>query len=371
MMTMPLLRGFFRKEFMQAVRDSHMKFILFLSPVIQLFLFGVAISTDVKNVRLWVKTYPQDYVLQHVYDRSTNNSNWFVPATTAKNRDIEPFELLSGGKIDVAVVPSPGGLTQAIGRGSADLQLLIDATNVIQAQSVELYLKNIITSVSGQDLKIIPPENPIGLTIRVLFNPTLQTTYFMIPGVMCMLMCVVSVILTNISITREKERGTFEMLISAPVSATTVILGKTVPYVIMAMCDVPLILLAAVILFGVPVQGSLLVLFVASLAFVCSCVAIGTLISTFAKNQQQAMLGGVLFLFPAVMFSGLMFPLENMPLVMKWIAYLDPLSHFLSLLRNIMLKGGENSFIATHVGVLVLMAVFFIYVSFKRFRTTL
>lgn len=369
MISIALLRGFFRKEFIQTVRDPRMKFVLFVAPIVQLILFGIAISTDVKNIRLWAEPDSKDYILQHVYEHSIA-SEWFLPAAN-HDRNVEPFDLLRGGKIDAALIPSPGGFTKALKRGTADLQLLIDATNVIQAQSVELYIKNITNSVVVQDLKIDPPDNPISFVVRVLFNPSLQTAYFMVPGVMCMLMCIVSMVLTTLSITREKEEGTFEMLISAPISSTEVILGKTIPYVIIAMLDVPLILSVAIFLFGVPMRGSLLVLVLASFVFVCATVAIGTLISTFSKNQQQSMIGSILFLFPAIMFSGLMFPLENMPLIMKWLSYMDPLSHFLSLLRNIMLKGGEIHFIAFHVGVLILMAVFFIYISFKRFRTTL
>lgn len=365
---MLLLRGFLRKEFKQALRDPRMKFILFVSPIIQLILFGVAISTDVKNIRLWATPEPQDYIFQHIYEHSVA-SKWFL--SVQSNRNVEPFGLLQEGKIDAAMVAPPGGLTKTLGRGSANLQLLIDATNVIQAQSVEAYIKNITYNVVTRDLKQTPPAQPIGFAIRVLFNPALKTSDFMVPGVMCMLMCVIAVVLTNISITREKEGGTFEMLISAPISATDVILGKTIPYVIIAMGNVPLVLLVSILFFDVPMRGSLLVLILASLAFVCATVAIGTLISTFAKNQQQSMLGSFLFLFPAIMFSGLMFPLENMPPLMKWISYLDPLAHFLVLLRNIMLKGGEIHFVIYRTGILVLMAIVFIYISFKRFRTTL
>jgi len=368
MISISLLRGFLAKEFKQALRDSRMKFILFVAPLIQLVLFGVAISTDVKNIRLWTKFDSKDYVLRHVYERSIE-SKWFVSALDIDT--VEPYNLLRAKKIDTAMVPPPGGFTRALGRGTADLQLLIDATNVIQAQSIELYMKNIIKSTVQQDLRIEPLPSPINFVTRVLFNPTLETPYFMIPGVICLLMCVVSVVLTSTSITREKERGTFEMLISAPISSTEIILGKTLPYVIIAMGNVPFILFAAVTLFDVPMRGSLLVLLLAALAFVCSMVAIGTLISTFAKNQQQSMLGGLLFIFPAILLSGLMFPIENMPMFMRVISYLDPLSHFLMLLRNIMLKGGEIHFVLFHVGVLILMAMVFIYISFKRFHTTL
>lgn len=368
MISVSLVRGFLIKEFKQVLRDSRMRFILFVAPIIQLVLFGVAISTDVKNIRLWTEFTAKDYVLQHVYERSTG-SKWFIPA--ADTGTVEPYDLLRAKKIDAAIVPPPGGLTKALGRGTADLQLLVDATNVIQAQSIESYIKNIVTSTVQTDLNIVTVSSPINFVTRVLFNPMLETTYFMVPGVMCLLMCVASVVLTNASISKEKERGTFEMLIAAPISSTEVILGKTLPYVIIAMGDVPMILLAAIAIFGVPMRGSLLVLFFAALAFVCSTVAIGTLISTFTKNQQQSMLGGMLFIFPAILLSGLMFPIENMPTFMRIVSYFNPLSHFLMLVRNIMLKGGEVHFILFHTGVLVLMAIIFVYISFKRFRTTL
>lgn len=372
MISMSLLRGFLRKEFLQALNDPRMKFILFLSPVMQLILFGIALSTNVKNIRLWTEPAPEDYFMQHIYQHSIA-SGWFVPSKYG--RVVEPFNLLRSGKVDAALISPPGGLTKAVGRHEANFQFLIDATNVIQAQSVEAYMKNISNSVITKDTKLLsgklPEGLPIAFSVRVLFNPSLQTSYFMIPGVMSMIICIVAVILTNTSITREKEGGTFEMLISAPISSVDVILGKTLPYVIISICDVPLILFAAIFLFGVPMRGSVIILLLASIAFVCSVVAIGTLISTFSKNQQQSMLGGLLFIFPANMFSGLMFPLENMPFVMKCLAYIDPLSHFVSILRSIMLKGNDFRFIAYHTAVLVLMAIIFITISFKRFRTTL
>lgn len=364
----PTLGGFLRKEFKQALRDPRMRLLLFVAPIIQLTLFGIALSNDVKNIRLWAQPDSRDTVLQHVYERAVE-SKWFLPG--AGDRNADPFELLRAGRIDAALIPPPGGLTRALGRGNADLQLLVNATNVIQAQSIEGYVHNIVDRVVQDDLKVAPPELPIQFDMRVLYNPTLDTSYFMVPGVMTILLCMTTLVLASMSITREKELGTFEMLISAPVSASEVIYGKTIPYVVLGMATVPLILAVAMFGFGVPMRGSLLVLLLASFAFVCTAVAIGTLIATIAHNQQQSMLGGFLFLFPAVLLSGLMFPLENMPTIMKWVSYADPLAHFLALLRNIMLKGGEPGFITLHVAVLIVMAAVSVFVSFRRFHTTL
>jgi ABC-2 type transport system permease protein len=363
----PTLLGFIKKELIQAVRDPRMKFILFVTPVIQMTLFGVAISNEVKNLRLAAFFDSKDTVMRDVYERSLAGG-WFIPA---KDSGEDPFTLIQAGKADAVLVPPPGGFTRALGRGDAPLQLLTDATNVLQAQAVENYLQSILRQTIRDDLGILPPDPPIRFDVRVLFNPSLESSIFMVPGVMTMLMLMTTMVLTNIGIVREKEMGTFEMLISAPVYRSEVIYGKTLPYLLIGMSNLPLILAVAVFVFRVPMRGSFLVLIGASFAFVCTTVAIGTLISTFCQNQQQAAMAGFLFMFPAMMFSGLFFPIENIPAGIRWLASLDPLAHYLGLLRNIMLKGGDLRYVAIHVAILAVMAVISVMASFRRFRTTL
>jgi ABC-2 type transport system permease protein len=193
----------------------------------------------------------------------------------------------------------------------------------------------------------------------------------MVPGVMCLLVCLITVILTSTFIAREKEIGTFEMLISAPVSPTEILLGKTIPYLILGMSNLPLILGIAALGFGVPVRGSLLLLTAAALIFVCTTVTIGTLLSTVCANQQQATLAGLLFLFPAILLSGLLFPLENMPFILKAVAFINPLSHFLMILRNIMLKGGDFTFVSEHSAIIFLIGWVVAFWTLFRFKTTL
>jgi len=361
------LIGFIRKELTQTLRDPRMRILLFVMPVIQLTLFGVAISNEVKNIRLAAVFDSRDTVLRDVYERSIAGK-WFIPA---KSRAHDPYTMIEAGDADAVLVPPPGGFTRTLGRGDAHLQLLVNATNVLQAQSVEGYLQNIIQQTVKDDLNMTPPDFPIQINTRVLFNPDLETSVFMVPGVMAMIMIISTMVMANIAIVREKEMGTFEMLISAPVSRSEVIYGKTIPYILLGMSNLPLILAVAVFVFQVPMRGSLLLLLSAALAFVCTTVAVGTLISTYCQNQQQATLAGFLFIFPMIMFSGMMFPLENMPVVLQWISYFDPLAHFLGLLRNIMLKGGETTYVVTHIAVLAALAVATVVASFRRFHTTL
>ncbi len=361
------LIGFIRKELVQTLRDRRMRVLLFVMPVIQLTLFGVAISNEVKNIRIAAVFDSKDTLLRHFYERSLA-SQFFLPAGGNQK---DPFKKIQAGEADAVLIPPPGGLTWAVERGEGRLQVLVDATNAIQAQSIENYLQSILQRTIQEDLKFSTPVFPIQFDVRILFNPELETAVFMVPGTMCMLMIITTMVLTNVAIVREKETGTFEMLISAPVSSTEVIYGKTVPYVILGMADFPLILAVAMFLFHVPMRGSFLILFAVTLVFVCTAVAIGTLISTFCDNQQQAILAGFLFLFPMIMFSGLMFPLENMPAVLRWISQLDPLAHFMGLLRNIMLKGGETTYVVTHTLLLAGLAILSVIASFRRFKTTL
>jgi len=362
------LLGFIRKELIQSLRDPRMKILLFVVPCVQMTIFGVAISNEVKNIRLAAVYSTKDYMMRDVYERAIAGK-WFVPARTAGESD--PFKMIQRGMADAVLVAPPGGFTRAVGRGDAPLQLLTDATNVLQAQSVESYLTAIVQSTVKDDLHLEVPEPPIQFDLRVLYNPSLDTATFMVPGVMCTLMVMTTMMLSMAAIVREKEMGTFETLISAPVSRSEIIYGKTIPYVVLGMSNLPLVLSVAVFVFGVPMRGSLIVLAIATFAFVCTSVATGTLISTFCKNQQQAGLASFLFMFPAMMFSGLMFPLENMPTALRWLAYGDPLAHYMGLLRNIMLKGGGFDYVVVHIFALAVMAVACISLSFRRFRTTL
>lgn len=366
----PTLLGFLKKELTQALRDPRMKIILFVMPIVQMTLFGVAVSNEVKNIRLAAVFDSKDAVLRGVYERAIRGG-WFVPARAVGAVARDPFELIRANDADAVLVAPPGGFTRALGRGDARLQLLVDATNVTQAVAVEGYMREIVARTLAEEAGLPRAPPPIRFDVRVLFNPSLNTSIFMVPGVMTMLMVLTTLVLTQIAIVREKELGTFEMLISAPVSRSEVIFGKTLPYVAIGMTNLPLILAVAVLVFRVPMRGSFAALVIATLAFVCTTVSMGALISTFCENQQQASMGGFLFIFPAFIFSGLIFPVENMPPGVRWIAFIDPLAHYLSLLRNIMLKGGDVRTLAWHTGVLAALALISGLASFRRFRTSL
>ncbi|WP_413584194.1 ABC transporter permease [Bdellovibrio sp. HCB274] len=361
---MKTLWGFMKKEMRQTLRDPRMRILLFVAPCIQLTIFATALSTEARNIRLSVFGAPTDSALMNLY-RDCIASGWFIPAKVSTS---DPFKQVQGGEADAVLVAPPGGLDKSIGRGEGRLQLLINATNVTRGQSIERYVNAIQLERSQKEVQI---QLPLKFDVRVLYNPAMRTALFLVPGVMSMLVCLITILLTSMSITKEKELGTFETLIAAPVKPEEVIMGKTIPYVLLGMSNIPLILAVAVFVFDVPMRGNLLVLMLASMMFVCCTVGIGLLISTLAKNQQQSMMGGFLFLLPAMLLSGLAFPIENMPWAMRMFSYINPITYYIDLLRNIMLKGGDANLIMVDVTVLAAMAIAAIAFSWQRFKTTL
>lgn len=364
--------GFLKKEFAQVLRDPKMRIILLVLPLMQMMVFGLAISTEVRNIKLGTIYNPNDSVFRRIEERSFS-SKWFIPARgrgTINTLNADPNEQIRSGRADVVLISPPGGLTKALARGEGQVQLLIDATNVIRAQSIERYMSSIINEVLRDEFHVTA-TTPITFDVRILYNPALESAIFMVPGTMAMILCIVTILLTSMSIAREKEMGTFEMIISAPVKTWEVLLGKTIPFVIIGLINASTIYLLAFIVFKVPMKGHIWQLGISTLAFIVTTVSIGTLISTFAKNQQQAMMGGFIFLFLSNLLAGIMFPIDNMPFMMKVAAYSNPMTYFVKLLRNIMLKGGSSELVWTYVGILMVMAIVTATVSYKRFHHTL
>ncbi len=360
------LMGFIIKELTQTLRDPKMRVVLFLIPMFQMMVFGLAISTEVKNIRLATVFSPSDTVTREVA-RKAYASGWFVPVGV---QETDPYEILRSNQADAVLIAPGEGAARAQGRGKPSMQLLIDATNVIRAQSVENYLRGVIAQVIADRGLSVSPQTVV-FDVRVLYNPGMESAMFMVPGVMSLIVCVVTILLTSMSMAREREMGTFEMIISAPVTRTEVLLGKTIPFILLGVVNILLILGVAIFAFGVPMRGGIPEFGAAALVFVITTVSIGTLISTFSANQQQAMMGGFIFLFAATLLSGILFPLDNMPLPLLGLSYLNPLRYFVILLRNIMLKGGDPAVVWSNVAALASIGLASISLAFARFRATL
>lgn len=279
-------------------------------------------------------------------------------------------EAVQAGEADVALIAPKGGLTRSLIRGEGELQILIDATNVLKAQSIEGYLQGIISGVLTQEMHI-STHNPIHFSTRLLFNPELNTQWFLIPAISAVLVLMSLLTLISVSIAREKENGTIETLISAPISKYDIILGKTIPYIFVAFVNMFLIQTVGWLFFDMSFNGSFLMFVLSFMAFCLPATATAVWLATYTKTQQQAMLGLIIIIFLALMLSGAFFPRENMPEILQWISYINPLTHYTYLVRNIILKGAGWDYFAEHVGVLLLSGTIIAAIALKRFKTTL
>lgn len=349
---MNLLIGFIKKEFAQTLRDPVMRVFLFGAPLLQLILFGTAISNEYTNLRLSALYKPSHAAVRQVVDRFYG-SGYFVPGPPASYGN--PERLLRAGAADAVLIFSDDGASQ----------LLIDASNAVKARTIDAYARQIMAARTD------PATGGAALSQRVLFNPSMKTSTFMVPGVMTFILCLITVILTAMSFAREKELGTLESIIAAPLRKRDIVLGKSAPFVLLGLADAVLIMSAGVLLFDVPTRGPLAVLAGATAVFVCVTISVGMLISTISRTQQQAMMGAFLFVFPAIMLSGIMFPIENMPLVMRLFAYLNPLSWFTAIQRNVLLTGANMDLVLRNLAVLAVMAAVVILLAIRRFRQTL
>ena len=363
----PTIKGFLRKELSQALRDPRMLMLIFVMPVIQMTLFGLALNAETRNIRLAVIAPPDDRIAARLADRAYT-SGWFVKVDADP---VNPVSALKAGRADAVLIAPPGGATKAFGHGGATFQLLTDASNAVRARSVENYVNAILGQVLEDLLPGGAPRPPLRLDVRVLYNPAMRSAVFMIPAVLAMILLLVSQQLTGLSLAREKELGTMETLLAAPISRWEILIGKTLPYILLALVDVPIALAVAIGGFGVPMRGPVWELALVALLFVCSTAAFGTLISTFARNQQQAMMGGFLFTFPANLLSGLMFPLDTLPWPVRLVSYLNPLRYFIAVMRNIMLKGGHLDAVWPHALALAVLAVAAVTIASRRFHATL
>lgn len=377
-----LIRAFIKKELVQALRDPRMKFMLFVTPIIQMAIFGLALENQIKNVKLYARPMANDPLFTDI-KRDLLASKWFIRKSSNDAIAATDISKFINGSMDVALYAPEGGVTQAFERGEGRIEAVIDGADLIRARGINSYLGNIINETVATRLG--HPESfdfareadtnkeqsarlPIEFATRVLYNPELVTSYNLVPGVLCMLMTITTIMLTSMSIAKEKEIGTFETLIAAPVRVSEIILGKTIPYLIIGLTNLPLIFFVAVVCFQVPMRGSYIWLVTASFFFLVTTVSIGTLISTICRNQQQAMMGGFIFLMPAILLSGIMFPVDNMPHILRVVAAFNPCMYFYMLLRNIMLKGGDHMILITYTGALFAIAAVCVGIAFKRFK---
>jgi ABC-2 type transport system permease protein len=368
---MTVLRGFIKKEIIQMLRNPVMVFSLLIMPIIQIFLFSYAITNEPKNIRIYIQNAQGDYLMNRIHEHSIA-SGWFLDSGSKKK---DPFEAIRARQADVSLVAPPGGLSKNVKSGEAtEIQVLIDASNVLRAQSVSGYIGAIISNVMREELSkghSAPRKDRIDFKTRILFNPQMDTKTFTIPSVLVIIVAMSILNLVCMSIAKEKETGTMETLISAPIEKKHIILGKTVPFIGVSFFNMLSIVLVGILVFKVPFRGSFSVLLVAFAVFTFAMASLGIFMSSFCKNQQQALMFIMIVSFLLMMLSGAMFPVETMPAVFKIFANINPLTHFIYLARNIMLKGGHGEYYIKHILPMLAFGISLSIVGVIRFKQTI
>jgi drug efflux transport system permease protein len=373
MSSAPLLRirALVHKELRQLFRDPKTKRIVFVAPIVQLLMFGYAVNTDVHNV--------STYVVDH--DRTTE-SRALVDALTAPGyfrlvgQSDRPADLAAALDRGTAVVglQIPQGFARdlAAGRG-ADVQVLVDGTNSNTGTVAQGYATRIVQEfgVDYAARRAMRLEGGVDLRTRAWYNPDLQSQTYNVPAVIGALLLLMSLLLTALAVVRERELGTLEQLMVSPLTSTELILGKTIPVALIAFLDLLIISTVAVAWFGIPLRGSVPALLLASSLYILAALGVGLLISTISRTQQEAFMSMFLLFLPAIILSGFMYPVRTMPAFFQWLTLVNPVRHFLEIVRGIFLKGHGLTDLWPQFLTIGAMAAALLFAATRRFRRTI
>jgi len=335
------IRELVRKEFIQLFRDKRVRPLLVISPIVQLIIFGYVVSTDVRDVTVAVMDQSKTVESRQFIDSINGNRTFRVVQYRENPGQIE--DLLMRRKVDL-VIKIPPRFSQTVRSGrTAVVQVLADGRMSNMASVRIAYLMDVIQQFNVRFLHELYPRKlsygKIDARIRTWYNPNLDSRNFYVPGVVAFLIMLLTLLFTSMAVIREKESGTMEQLIVTPLKPIELILGKTIPYIIVVESQMVIVTLFAILWFHVPMKGSAPLLFAATCLFLLSTLGIGLFISTVSVTQQQAMMTTFFFAMPFFMLSGFVFPIGNMPEVIQWLTLLNPLRYLLVVIRGIFLKG--------------------------------
>lgn len=346
------------KETKHILRDKRTVLVLFGMPVVMMLLFGFAISTDIRNVRTVVVLSSWDNMSQRMVSKLDASEYFTVTCTTGSTAEAE--RLIRSRKADMAVAFTPNCANHRYD-GTATIQLILDAADPNTAQMQARYAR--MTLAADTD------NSPIRVNTKMLYNPQMKSSYNFVPGIMGMLLMLICAMMTSVSIVREKERGTMEVLLVSPVKPLTIITAKAVPYLVLALIILICILLLSVYVLGVPVAGSLVWIFVLSIVYILLALSLGLLISVVVSTQLVALLASaMLLLMPTLLLSGLIYPVESMPMVLRWLSYIVPARWFIAAIRKLMIMGVSVTSVWQEMVVLCTMTVVLLTLAFRNFQ---
>ena len=360
-----------RKEMRQLFRDPRMIRLMFGPPLIQLLVFGYAVNTDVRNTRTFILDQDHTAASRRLVDGLTSSGYFVVTGHGGRSADVT--RALDHGDATIGIV-IPHGFAADLGSSTgARVQVLVDGTSANSANVAQGYVGLIVQRL-GQQLGSAGERGSGGagvdLRARAWFNPDLRSAVYNVPAVAGLIIMLMGLSLTAMAVVREREVGTLEQLMVSPLQPSELIVGKTLPAVLVATADLVLVTTVAILWFDVPMRGSILLLAIGSLFFILAAIGLGLLISTMANTQQEAFMSMFFFLMPMILLGGFMFPVANMPVVFQWISLADPVRHYLEVVRGVFLKGAGVEALWKQLAALAVMGTGLLWFAVTRFHKT-
>lgn len=364
------MKNFLIKEFLQIFRDKRSLIILFGIPIVQVLLFGFALKNEIRDIPIAILDQSKDVYSRQLIHKITSSDYFVLQEDLQSEKAIE--DAFRKGKIKQLIVIENDFSLKLEKEGRAVVQLILDASNPNTASIVESYTMAILNSFERE---INPSLEGIPMVIpetQMRYNPELRSVFMFVPGVITIVLMLVSAMMTSISIAREKELGTMEVLLVSPVKPIQIILGKVLPYVLLSFISAVMILILAFTAFQMPIVGNLVLLLAESLLFIVMALSLGIFISTVANTQQTAMMLSMFaLLLPSILLSGFIFPIKNMPDILQYLSHLIPPKWFVIIIKNIMIKGNGIESIWKETLIILGFTVFFIGLSVKKFKIRL
>jgi ABC-2 type transport system permease protein len=366
---MKRFNGFVIKEFYHIFRDYRTLLILFGMPAVQMMLFGYVLTNEIKDAKIAIYDPSGDVVTRKISDKILSSGYFILERNLNSVDEIDP--VFRQGNVKLAVIYEPGFAQKLEKRGKARIQLIGDASDPNTANMLVNYASGIISnyliSMNSEKVPIqIIPE------VRMMYNGELKGVYMFVPGLMAMLLMLISALMTSLSITKEKELGTMELLLVSPMEPYQIIIGKVFPYVFLAFLDACIILLLGHLVFGMPIMGSIFLLLLESFLYICMALSLGILISNITNSQQVAMMISlVVLMLPTILLSGFIFPVENMPLIMQVLCHIMPPKYYITIIKSIMLQGNGIEYVWRETLILIGFTAVFLALSIKKFNVRL
>ncbi|HEX9252158.1 MAG TPA: ABC transporter permease [Ignavibacteriaceae bacterium] len=367
---MKQLITFVKKEFHHILRDKRSMLVLLGLPIVQLLIFGFAITTETRNCNIAILDNSKDEATQNIITRIESSTYFDIYKTLSLNDQIE--KEFKTGRIKLAIVFPPNFQNDLLHTNKAQIQIITDASDPNQATTLSNYVSAIILEYQQELNQNKDLPYTINTEIRMLYNPQLKGEFSSVPGVMGMILLLISAMMTSISIVKEKEMGTMEVLLVSPMKPSILIASKVIPYFIVSLINVITILLISNIVFAIPIQGSFILLSLITIIYIMCALALGILISTVTSSQQAAMIISLMgLILPVVMLSGYAFPIANMPLILQIISNIIPAKWYIIMVKDVMIKGIGLFEIWRELLIVIGMTAFFLMISIKRFKVRL